>query len=510
METKDVFSSTSVQTKFETFSKEQLIDRLSIVEDECVRLAREIYNLKKQNITDTQLRLILEEQLRAQQALLYGSSSEKYQDRSDSQSRATKAEVSTVRVKKPSERYPNVPVREEVLKMDPAPSCNACGASMTEMGVTEDSERLTVIPKRFEIIRTKRMKYRCSCHGCILAAATPARIIEGSSYSDEMIVDVALSKYCDLIPIERYCKMAARGGLSGLPAQSLIETTHYLAEFLSPVYERLKERLLDSKVLHADETPHKMLEGSSTKSWYLWGFTNGEHSYFECHNTRSGDVASELLKGSSCQYLMSDVYSGYAKAVRIANLDRANASKVGIRNVYCNAHARRYFFKSWQSKYKESEFYLDSYQEVYRLYSLEKNKAPPDIFQGRVDMGKIFESMRDRASAELCRYPEKNQYGRALRYFLENYVGLTEFLKDEQIPIDNNLQERLLRSPVVGRKTWYGTHSKQGAKTAAILFSIVESCKLMEVNPREYFPQLVKDLLAGKPPYTPAEFKKPD
>src|SRR5580692_2111257 len=98
-----------------------------------------------------------------------------------------------------------------------------------------------------------------------------------SSYSDEMIVDVALSKYCDLIPIGRYAAMAARGGVKDLPPQSLIELTHSFADFVSGAYARIKQGVLASRVLHADETPHRMLEGSDKKSWYLWGFSTQEH-----------------------------------------------------------------------------------------------------------------------------------------------------------------------------------------------------------------------------------------
>lgn len=495
--------------KFETFSKEQLIDRVEFLEAEVTRVVRELYEIRNQNVTDTQIQLLMEEQLAQALRALYGSSSEKYKNPEKPAAEEKEITVPKPRIKKPSERYPNVPVREEFIKIEPAPACTACGSQMTESGMTEDSEQLNVIPKKFEIIQIKKMKYRCSCHGCIVTAATPARIIEGSSYSDGMILDVALTKYCDLIPIERYCKMASRGGLKDLPPHSLIETTHALAAFLMPAYEKLREGVLKSRILHADETPHKMLEGSDTKSWYLWGFSDGKYSYFECHDTRSGDVASEILKKSQCQYLMTDVFSGYGKAVRVANVERQKENKTLITSVHCNAHARRNFFKCWQSKYKESQFYMDSYQEIYRLYSLEKNKEPPDILQNRVEMKGYFEAMRERASEELSRYPEKSQYGKALKYFLGNYAGFTKFLDDAEIPIDNNLQERLLRSPVVGRKTWYGTHSKQGAQTAAILFSIVESCKLNGVNPREFFPQIVKDLLAGKAAYTPFEFKNP-
>ena len=85
--------------------------------------------------------------------------------------------------------------------------------------------------------------------------------------------------------------------------------------------------------------------------------------------------------------------------------------------------------------------------------------------------------------------------------------GLTLFLADAEVPIDNNPQERLLRNHVIGRKTWYGTHSKRGAKTAGVLFSLVETCKMNEVNPREYFNALVTEMLKGLAPFTPAEFK---
>ncbi|MBK8201184.1 MAG: transposase [Bdellovibrionales bacterium] len=122
-------------------------------------------------------------------------------------------------------------------------------------------------------------------------------------------------------------------------------------------------------------------------------------------------------------------------------------------------------------------------------------------------MSPYFEAMKQRAMEELPRYPNSNKYRKALSYFLENYEGLTLFLGQPDVPIDNNAQERLLRSHVVGRKTWYGTHSERGAETAAILFSLVETCKLNGVNPRQYFASLTKDLLMGQAPYTPKEFK---
>lgn len=300
--------------------------------------------------------------------------------------------------------------------------------------------------------------------------------------------------------------MAARAGLVGLPTHSLIEGTHQYADFVSEVYRKIRDGILKSRVVHADETPHKMLEGSDKKSWYLWGFSTEKLCYLECRNTRSGNVASDILSQAQCEFLVSDVYAGYGKAVRIANEKRRENKKPLIKNVNCNAHARRYFYKVYP-QYPESTFYLDEYHEIYQLNSKCKGQAPPEVLLLREQMRLRFEKIRVRAFIDLEKHPFKNKFTQGLNYFLDNYEGLTYFLSNAELPIDNNPQERLLRSHVVGRKTWYGTHSQQGAITAAILFSIIETCKLCEVNPKEYLTQLTADLLAGKPAYTPDEYK---
>jgi transposase len=326
------------------------------------------------------------------------ASSERY--KKPEQKKKDPATPPAPRVKKPSERYPNIPVRAERVEITPLPSCEVCGQEMQDSGMVEESEQLTVIPKKFEIIRIARAKYRCSCQACITTAPVPPRIIPGSRYSDEMILDVVLSKYCDLIPMERYAAMAARGGLKDLPPQSLIDLTHGAAEFFAPLTEKIRQEVLSSRVLHADETPHPMLEGSDKKSWHLWGFSNKRASFFECHPTRSGDVASSVLNQSQIEVLVSDV-----------------------------------------------------------LEAQTQGQDPPGILELREKMRARFNAMRDQALSEWPKYPYKNKFQTALKYFLENFDGLTFFLKDAQVPIDNNLQERALRSPVVGRKTWYGTHS---------------------------------------------------
>ena len=329
------------------------------------------------------------------------------------------------------------------------------------------------------------------------------RIKAGSSYDDDFIIDVAASKYCDLIPIERFCSIANRQGFPGLPPHSLIELTHYLAAYVRVVYELIKREVFSSQVLHADETKHRMLEGSATRNWYFWGFSTATASYFECHDTRSGDVAFFLLANSNCQYLVSDVYSGYTKAVKICNKLREK-QKLGppIQNVFCNAHARR--------KFRElpgdaGTFFVEKYKEIYQNEKELKDLNDDERLLGRQKIAPLFDKMKVRAGELLKGVSSKSYQAKAAKYFLKNFEGFTRFLQNGGLPIDNNPAERQLRTPVIGRKTWLGTHSAKGADTAAVLFSIIESCKLNDLNPRAYLQQLVKDMHQKKPPYTPKQ-----
>lgn len=276
---------------------------------------------------------------------------------------------------------------------------------------------------------------------------------------------------------------------------------------MKEVYRRIHEGVFRSRVIFADETPHKMLEGSDKKSWYLWGFSTKSLCYFDCRDTRSGDVVIEPLINSRCEVLVSDVFSGYQRAIRLTNVEREKLGEKPVQNANCNAHARRNFYKL-RYKYPESCFYLDHYHEIYQLEpDRDEKKSTNEVKDLREKMRVRFKLMKAKAEEELARYYKGNKYFLALNYLLENYDGLTLCLEDPEILLDNNSQERLFRPHVVGRKTWYGTHSEQGAETAAILFSIVETCKLNRVNPREYFPALVKSILSRGPAFTPAEWK---
>ena len=486
--------------KLDTLSKEDFKILVQGMQDTINQLHALNAKLKDDQVKKYLQTVLLNEQYVLLRSKFFGRSSEKSPSKDLKRSHAESQQKlpPKERVQLPSLRYPNAPLVEKEIEFKEIPNCSCCNKQLSDSGLTEDSERLTVIPKKFVIERLKRHIYRCeSCHGELVTAPNLPRIKEGSSYGDELMIDVAVSKYDYLIPIERYVRMAEDLGVTGLPPQSLIETTHYLADYLEPLYEGIKTEVIAAEVLHADETPHRMLEGDKKKTWYLWGFSTSRSSYFELHNTRSGDVASKFLTEASCTYLVSDVYSGYKKAVTDANAIRCKNSFPLIESLYCNAHARRKFKESKENFEAESGYFLEQYGRIYHLNS---NNGD------RLEMRQIFEEMRVYATNTIVQCPEKSSLGRALGYFLKNFAELTRFTARSDLPIDNNSQERQMRNPVVGRKTWYGTHSKRGAKTAAILFSIIESCKLNGLNSNEYIEAQVKNLQNGKSIETPAKF----
>jgi transposase len=459
----------------------------------------------------SQLELYQERLFKAERKI-FGRSSERSGKEDGGTSQPTPPTPRGETTKQLSERYPEATVEVEGIDFPGPQACPACGSGMTDSGMKEISEYLDVREKEFIVVQQERHKHRChKCHGAIVTAPAPKRVIPSGSYSDDLIVDAALSKYCDLIPMERYSRMAERGGLPGIPPHSLIQATFKLADFLFCIYELIKKEVLQARVLLADETPHRMLEGDPKERWYLWAFSSKLAIYFECHDTRSGDVSSELLLESICQFLVSDAYSGYSKSIRIANKTRQELGHMPIIASYCNAHARRRF-ESPRSMdpgdvNPDAEWMVDRYDKIYELERKTKGLTDPEILQIRAEMKPIFESMKKEAELKIGTYSEKSQMGSGYGYFLKYYDGLTLFLENPELPIDNNSSERGLRNPVVGRKTWYGTHSRAGARKAAIHFTIVESCKLNRVNPREFYRDAIRRIHSGRELLTPSQYK---
>ncbi len=468
-------------------------------ENEFLHAALDLYtkHVKKLNglLAPEQLEMVaIADQMVILKKSVFGKSSEKRPSRQDIAAKSTKGRNPFQLL--PSLRYPDLPLIEKELEAATPPSCKLCSHELTKMNVTENSEYITLVEKVYRVERVCRHKYRCGkCHGDIYTVPPLPRIKSGASMSDEVAIDIAVSKYADHLPVERYAKQMERLGMKDVNRQTLIEQTHFLADYLEPVYQNIKAEVESAKVIHADETPWKMLE--EEKSWQLWGFFTPTSCYYSAEDTRAAKVAGDFLKNCKAEYLGSDAYSGY---------ERATAG-TRVKNFFCNAHARRKFVEA-ELSYPEATPMVNFYAELYAIEREITNLKPEEKKIHRQERSKPILDKIKLYIESLSPLPQSS-IGKAKSYLQSHWRELTRFVEDGRLPIDNNLAERGLRGPVLGRKNFYGNHSRRGAKTTSVLYSIVESCKLNKINPQKYLKDVVQDLHAKRAPRTPAQYAKP-
>lgn len=422
------------------------------------------------------------------------------------------------RTRLPSERFPNARIQEITLEDSVPPSCDECEQQMTDSGMTEDpTERVEYQPAELYILRTRRKRYHCKCcQSALKTAALPERLAPGSSLGDSLIIQSCLSKFYDLIPTTRFAKILARGKVD-LAHNLLLKAQSAAAFMLISVYRAIKQEILNSRVIFADETIHRQLEENGGKwRWYLWGFSNRTSIYFEIHDTRAGDVSIQFLIESMVLFLVSDAYSGYGRTIREINEQRQLKGLLLLQSSLCNDHGRRYFFYAQEAPLAKKA--LDLYDEIYKIedkvQELLKNpvyEEPENSIKAlelRQTADPLFEQIHDVSCEILLDAPEKSLEATAAKYFINHEEGLTLFLRHIELPISNALSERGIRDWVQLRKTALGNHSLAGAEEAAIQLTVMSSCKVAEVNPHEYLEFTRLRYLSKQPLLTPAQYKQ--
>ena len=465
-----------------------------------------------------------QEIIKALRAKLYGRSSERRPKGTSDDESDSKKPKSATRTRLPSEQYPNAKIKDETITDPEPPQCPECKESMTDSGLRETSERLELIPMEIFIIRQHRVRYHCKC--CQVApqtAALPARLAPNSSLNDSVIIEAAIAKFYDLIPTERFAKMLSRSSVD-ISDKLVFKAQSVFCETFYPVYLKIKREILAARVVNADESPHRMLErNKGNYRWYLWCFCIEVAVYFEIHDTRAGTVSIEFLLQAKAVVLVCDVYSGYERTEREVNEYRATHGLPPLVLARCNDHARRYFIaaEEHESAQKIIKIYAKIYKIEANVQTLLKNPTyeEPENSKKALELRQtadpLFEQIYNISADILMDHSERTSIGQAANYFLKNLKGLTLFLTDLDIPISNAYAERSVRNPAVGRKTWLGTHSEKGARITAVNFTIFESCRINQLNPRDYCnfnkdrhnqslpmltPHEYKQLIQSKPP----------
>ena len=396
---------------------------------------------------------------------------------------------------------PMLPTVDVVHELDAADlTCPQCGGTLREMpGQTEDAEEITVVERRFVLLKHRRKKYRCACNGCVDTAPGPLRLaarpdVRGRRYSPTFAVEVAVSKYLDHLPLERQARVMAREGLT-IESQTLWDQIEALATVLQPTYAALRRYVLTAPVVGADETWWRLLQGPESKRWWAWSVTREDAVTYTILESRSLDAAWHALDGYH-GIVLADGYGAYAALARAGP---------GFTLAHCWAHVRRKFVEAEPHYPGPCAAALELIGQLYAVEracpgadpaASEETRAATLDLRARLrreQSSVIVEAIR--AWAHQQRALPESSLGKAIAYMLGLWPGLTRCLDDARIPLDNNATERGLRGMVVGRKNHYGSRSKRGTEVAALFYSLIESAKLCGVEPKAYLLQATRAAL---------------
>jgi transposase len=374
---------------------------------------------------------------------------------------------------------PKLPLEERVFELDEADrTCPKCGGELFKMtGQFEESEMVDVVEVSYRLVKVKQQKYTCRCAGCIETAPGPERAITGGRYSLAFAVKVALDKYLDHIPLARQERILRRHGLN-VTSQTLWDQVDAVGRRLMRYDQALFDHALSQPVIGLDQTGWPRLDGKGGKPWQMWCITAPG---VVCHRIRDDKSAGTFkdLVGDFRGVMVVDALKTHEAGAR---------DSPAIVLAGCWAHVYRKFEEA-APDHPEAHTALGFIGELYAIDERAGDDLERKATLRRSESAEVIEKLKTWLWTQAVL--KTLSIGKAAGYTITNWERLTRFLENPLIPLDNNATERGIRGPVVGRKNHYGSKSRRGTEVAAVLYSLVETAKLHDVNPAAYLLEAV-------------------
>jgi transposase len=381
--------------------------------------------------------------------------------------------------------YSHLPVVVDSIEL-PAGNCCClqCGLPYTPSG-SEDSEQVEVDVRPFRRrIRRRRYQRTCRCPGPrTLIAPLPPKLIPKGRLGTSIWVEIFLGKYFSHQPIERQLAAWRLRGLD-LAAGTINGGLQRLEPLFRPLYDALLAHSAQADFAQADETRWLVFieqEGKIGHRWWLWVFLTEDTVVFRLDPSRSHDVPEGHFPADACVILMVDRYSGYKAMAQV---------KLGnVILVFCWAHVRRDFIevgKGWSELKPWALIWLRRIRALYRHQAqrLAQQAGSAEFQTADAALRETVAEMQTEAAKELADPHLREPCRKTLTSLKEHWSGLTRFVEDLRIPMDNNASERANRGPALGRKNYYGSGSLWAGRLAAMLFSLFATVTRCGLNPR--------------------------
>jgi transposase len=472
--------------------------RLAAQIDRLRHLLRQLQRLqfgrRSEKLDPDQLNLAFED---LEQAL---AEVEAEQEKADPALRRARAEKRRTERGSLPEHLPRV---EVVIEPDDT-ACPCCGGAMQIIG-EDRSQRLDRVPAQYQVVVTRRPKYACrQCQQGVVQAPAPARLIEGGLPTERLVAHVLVTKYADHTPLYRQCQIMGRQGIA-VDRSVLAFWVGYAAAEAKPLWRLLRDELLRSTKLFADETTAPVLDPGRgrTKKGYFWALARDDRPWrggappavvYSYAPGRSGTIAAALLEGYS-GVLQTDGYTAYSK---LADPKRGGSS---LQQAFCWAHWRRQWFDL--AKSPPAPIATEALERIAALYRIEseiRGSSADERRTARQERSKpVTSAMKAWLEKTLAQVPGGSTIAQIIRYGLSRWDGFTLFLDDGRVEIDSNTVERSIRPIVLTRKNALFAGSDEGAENWAVLASLIETCKLHGVNPEAYFTDVLTKLVNNWP-----------
>jgi len=402
-------------------------------------------------------------------------------------------------VRKP---FPEHLPRERVVI--PAPcACPACGGSRLSKLGEDVTETLEVIPRSWKVIQTVREKVACRDCEQITQPPAPFHVVPRGWAGPSFLAMLLFEKYGQHQPLNRQADRFAREGVP-LSTSTLADQVGAAAFALMPLYRRIEAHVLAAERLHGDDTTVPVMAKGKTDIARLWVYVRDDRPFagadppaalFHYSRDRRGEHPQAHLASWS-GILQADAYGGYSELYAPARLPSP------VREAGCFAHARRKFFEladvegaaRRKSRGERAGMIypiaLEAVQRIDALFDIERainGKHAAERLAMRQELSApLVTELHSWLTAQLAKLSRNHDLARAINYMLRRWPAFAQFLKDGRVCLTNNAAERALRCVPLGRKAWLFCGSDRGGKRAAILYTLIQTARLNDVDPQAW------------------------
>jgi transposase len=381
----------------------------------------------------------------------------------------------------------------------PAPTACPCCGGATLRKIGEDvTEMLEHVPASWKVIQHVREKF--SCRDCETIAQTPApsHPIARGRAGPMLLAHILFCKYGLHLPLNRQSMTYAREGID-LDVSTLCDWVGAASATLMPLTEEIRAHVFAAERIHADDTPVKVLAKGKCRTGRLWTYVRDDRPFAGpaapaaafFYSPDRGGVHPDAHLATYTGLMQADAYAGFNR------LYAAGRKPGPVTAAMCWAHARRKFFDI--ARLNKAPIAIEAVARIDALFEIERDingKPPPERQRVRAEHSRpLVAELKMWLQAQRAKLSVHSETAKAIAYCLNRWSGLVRFLDDGRLCMTNNAAERALRCVAVGRHNWTFAGSDEGGRRAAAIYTLVETCKLNNVDPRAW----LADVLARLP-----------